>query len=211
MWSHFRGLPQDIEELQLREVLIIAHLMRAYCLGLRKIPKCLYHTLIRNVEIHCWRNPKKVVVNYHATWWMFWNYFQLFFYNGAQWARFPMGRNLKIQNHRILDICLEIISAKFGWSRSKINKIKTSDILLIKPIYMYKLWKMVQWLHPCEISCWYSISSDPNEYKWPINHLTLFLTFNVMLYCIQFTCPGAFLEAVIKDGLLWLWWRPFFA
>ncbi len=38
-----------------------------------------------------------------------------------------MGRNFKIQNHRILDI-------------------KTRDILLIKPIY--KLWKMVQWRHP---------------------------------------------------------------
>ena len=43
--------------------------------------------------------------------------FSAIFYNGAQWAKFPMGRNLKIQNHRILDICLEIISTKFGWSR----------------------------------------------------------------------------------------------
>ena len=72
--------------------------------------------------------------------------FSAIFYKGAQWAKFPMGRNFKIQNHRILDICLEIISTKFGWSRSKINKIKTRDILLIKPIY--KLWKMVQWRHP---------------------------------------------------------------
>ncbi len=43
-----------------------------------------------------------------------------------------MDRNLKIQNHRILDICLEIISTKFGWSRSKINKIKTRDIFTYK-------------------------------------------------------------------------------
>ncbi len=61
--------------------------------------------------------------------------FSAIFYNGVQWAKFPMGRNLKIQNHRILDICLGVISTKFGWSRSKINKIKTRDILLIKPIY----------------------------------------------------------------------------
>ncbi len=61
--------------------------------------------------------------------------FSAIFYNGAQWAKFPMGRNLKNQNHRILDICLEIISTKCGWSRSKINKIKTRDILLIEPIY----------------------------------------------------------------------------
>ncbi len=60
--------------------------------------------------------------------------FSAIFYNGAQWEKFPMGRNLKIQNHRILDICLEIISTRFGWFRSKINKIKTRDILLIKPI-----------------------------------------------------------------------------
>ncbi len=32
--------------------------------------------------MHCWRNPKKVVVNYHAIWWMFWNYFQLFLIMG---------------------------------------------------------------------------------------------------------------------------------
>ncbi len=59
-----------------------------------------------------------------------------------------MGKisHLKIQNHRILDICLEVISTKVGWSRSKIDKIKTRDILPIKPIY--KLWKIVQWRHP---------------------------------------------------------------
>ncbi len=43
--------------------------------------------------------------------------FSAIFYNGAQWVKFPMGKNLKIQNHRILDICLEIISTKFGRSR----------------------------------------------------------------------------------------------
>ncbi len=42
--------------------------------------------------------------------------FSTSFYNGPQWAKFPMGKNLKIQNHRILDVCLEIICAKFGWS-----------------------------------------------------------------------------------------------
>ncbi len=72
--------------------------------------------------------------------------FSAIFYNGAQWVKFPMGWNLKIQNYMVLEICLEIISTKFGWSRSKTNKIKTRDILLIKPIY--KLWKMVQWCRP---------------------------------------------------------------
>ncbi len=39
--------------------------------------------------LHCWRNPKKVVVNYHTTWWLFLNYFQLFFIMGLNGQNFP--------------------------------------------------------------------------------------------------------------------------
>ena len=68
--------------------------------------------------------PPKVVEDYDATWWIFWNHFQHFFYNRPQWAKFPMGRNIKIKNHRILDVYLESTSicAKFGGYRSKTKK-----------------------------------------------------------------------------------------
>ena len=49
------------------------------------------------------------------------------FYNGTQWGKFLGGRILKIQKHRILDVCLVNISTKFGQSRSRIKKIKTSQ------------------------------------------------------------------------------------
>ena len=47
------------------------------------------------------KSSQKVGVNYDATWWMLWNYFQLFFRMGLNGEKFPMGRNLEIKNHRI--------------------------------------------------------------------------------------------------------------
>ncbi len=44
--------------------------------------------MIKN-QITAGEIPKKVVVNYHATLWMFRNYFQLFFIMGLNGENFP--------------------------------------------------------------------------------------------------------------------------
>ncbi len=58
-------------------------------------------------------------------------FFELFF-NGNQWGKIFRGRILKIQNHGILDMCPENVFTKFGWYRSKIDKIKSSQSFTYK-------------------------------------------------------------------------------
>ena len=66
------------------------------------------------------------------------------YYNGPLWGKFFERKNLKIQNHTILDISLKNVCAKFGWPRAR-NKKKI--IILICP--MLTQWKSenLHWVH----------------------------------------------------------------
>ncbi len=81
-------------------------------------------------------------LKYHAELWChlvdILELFLAIFYYGTQWGTFLTGINLKIKNHMILDICLENIFAKFGYSWSRIKKIKPSQYFTYKTYI--KLW-----------------------------------------------------------------------
>ncbi len=55
-------------------------------------------------------------------------------YDGPQWGIFFLSRNCKNKKHRILDIHLKNIYARFGCSESRNKNFKTRGILHIKSI-----------------------------------------------------------------------------
>ncbi len=84
--------------------------------------------------IHSWRTSKN--------WWMFWNYFWNVFIMGKIFR----GRILKIQNQRILHVCLDNIFTKFVYSRSR-NKMKQLDVDVSPPAFSYHNKRIRRWVN----------------------------------------------------------------